>query len=122
MNMQKPANNTGMLGERLARRFLESRGLAFHAANIRSPFGEIDLIMKDLPQNELVFVEVKTRRGTAFGTPEQAVTAQKRSKLHALVTWYTARERWKGQVRFDVVGILLREQSEPVITHLLYVS
>ncbi len=114
--------STGAQGEHLARRFLESRGLVFHAANVRSPFGEIDLVMKDLKQNELVCVEVKTRRGTAFGTPEQAVTSKKRSKLRALVLWYTAREQWKGQVRFDVVGVLFCGAPEPVITHVAYVS
>lgn len=113
---------TGSTGEQLARAFLESRGLRFRAANVRSPLGEIDLIMEDARAKELVFVEVKTRRGTAFGMPEQAVTTRKRAKLRLLIDWYCQRERWKGHVRFDVVGVLTQATGEPKITYIPYVS
>lgn len=116
------SRSTGDTGEKLARRFLETRGLRFRAANVRSPFGEIDLVMEDPKTAELVFVEVKTRQGTAFGTPEQAVTAKKRAKLRALVAWYCQRERWTGHVRFDVVGVLSRSGHAPEISHIAYVS
>lgn len=111
---------TGAAGERLARRFLEAQGMRFRAANVRSPLGEIDLVMEDAKAKELVFVEVKTRGGTVFGTPEQSVTARKQAKLRMLVAWYCQRERWKGQVRFDVVGVLVRPGAEPLITHIPY--
>ena len=113
---------TGASGERLARRFLEARGLRFRAANVRSPLGEIDVVMEDPKTAELVFVEVKTRGGSAFGTPEQAITARKRAKLRMLVAWYCQRERWKGHVRFDVVGVMVRPGAEPVITHTPYAA
>ena len=113
---------TGAAGERLARNFLESQGLIFHAANVHSPLGEIDLVMEDPRTKELVFVEVKTRQGTAFGTPEESVTARKRAKLRALVVWYCQREKWRGQVRFDVVGVLAQPGSEPTITHTPYIA
>lgn len=113
---------TGAAGERLARRFLEAKGLRFRAANVHSPLGEIDLVMEDPQTKELVFVEVKTRRGTAFGTPEQSVTARKRAKLRALVAWYCQRERWVGQVRVDVVGVLNRPGQAPTLTHTTYVG
>lgn len=116
------SRHTGETGETLARRFLESLGLRFRAANVRSPLGEIDLVMEDPKAGELVIVEVKTRRGTGFGTPEDAVTARKRAKLRMLVAWYCQRERWKGQVRFDVVGILIRPGAEPIITHIPYAA
>ncbi|TSC72095.1 MAG: putative endonuclease [Parcubacteria group bacterium Gr01-1014_38] len=113
---------TGAAGERLARRFLESHGLIFRAANVRSPLGEIDLVMEDPKTKELVFVEVKTRQGTAFGTPEQSVTARKRAKLRALVAWYCQRERWRGQVRVDVVGVFSRPGQAPTLSHTTYVG
>ncbi|MDP3685699.1 MAG: YraN family protein [bacterium] len=116
------SRTTGETGEALARRFLEAQGLRFRAANVRSPLGEIDLVMEDPRAKELVFVEVKTRRGTAFGPPEDAVTARKRAKLRMLVAWYCQRERWRGQVRFDVVGILVRPGAEPIITHIPYAA
>lgn len=113
---------TGRSGESLARDFLEARGLTFRAANVRSPFGEIDLVMEDQRAHELVFVEVKTRGGTRYGVPEDAVTEKKRHKLRQLVEWYRLRSNWNGQVRLDVVGIVLRDGSEPEITHTEYVG
>lgn len=120
MNSDRSA--TGQSGEVLARSFLESGGLVFRAANVRSPFGEIDLVMEDRARSELVFVEVKTRHGTAFGDPELSVTVQKRRKLRQLIDWYCARSRWNGQVRLDVVGIVLRAGQDPQITHTPYVG
>lgn len=113
---------TGISGEELAREFLEKLGLRFHAANVRSPFGEMDLIMEDPTKNELVFVEVKTRHGTQFGRPEDSVTAGKLRKLRQLVEWYSQKIRWPGNVRLDVVGILFGKDSQPTITHTMYVG
>lgn len=113
---------TGQSGEQIARQFLEARGLTFRAANVRSPFGEIDLVMEDPRTREFVFVEVKTRQGSGFGMPEESVTDRKRAKLRQLVAWYCSRFRWNGQVRLDVVGIVLRAGREPEITHTEYVG
>lgn len=115
-------SETGQSGERCARRFLEAKGLVFRSANVRSPFGELDLIMEDVRTRELVFVEVKTRGSRNFGDPELAVSARKRAKLRNLVEWYCARFRWNGDVRLDVVGIVLRDGAEPEITHTEYVG
>ena len=112
----------GPEGEHAARRYLEAKGLTFQAANVRAPFGEIDLVMGDPATGELVFVEVKTRHGTEFGTPEESVTKAKRVKLSKLVAWYCGRVRWSGQVRLDVVGVLLRPGGEPQITHTAWVG
>lgn len=112
----------GHSGEVLARQFLEAHGLTFRAANVRSPFGEIDVVMEDPKSHELVFVEVKTRRGTDFGAPEEAVTSRKLKKLRALVGWYCARMRWDGPVRLDVVGVLTRAGGSAHITHTSYVG
>lgn len=113
---------TGETGETLARAFLKAKGLRVRAANVRSPFGEIDLVMEDPSRRELVFVEVKTRQGTGFGAPEESVTARKRAKLRQLVDWYCARTRWAGPVRLDVVGIVLRPNTTPEITYTPYVG
>lgn len=114
------SSETGRSGEQIARTFLEARGLVFRAANVRSPFGEIDLVMEDRSATELVFVEVKTRGGTGFGAPEESVTRTKQHKLRQLVAWYYQRIRWTGQVRLDVVGIVLQPGAAPEITHTKY--
>ncbi|HEU5434457.1 MAG TPA: YraN family protein, partial [Thermomicrobiales bacterium] len=73
--------NLGAGGETYARRWLEARGGAFVAANWRCAVGEIDLVMRD--GAELVFVEVKTRRGERSGRAEEAVTPAKARRLLA---------------------------------------
>jgi putative endonuclease len=55
--------------------WLEAHGLRVLARNWRCPYGEIDVIAEDA--GELVFVEVKTRRGTALGAPEKVITLRK---------------------------------------------
>lgn len=65
----------GIWGEQTARAYLEERGFAFISGNVRTPYGEIDLIMRKDGQTH--FVEVKTRTSTRFGFPEDAVDAYK---------------------------------------------
>ncbi len=57
----------GRQGEDAAVQYLKSKGMKILERNLRTPVGEIDLIARH--RNILVFVEVKTRRGTAFGSP-----------------------------------------------------
>ena len=69
----------GDAGERIARQYLEKRGLTFIGANWRCPSGELDLIMRD--GHLLVFVEVKTRRGERLGAAEESVTPAQAARL-----------------------------------------
>lgn len=65
----------GDRGELIAERFLLARGYTILARNYRCAEGEVDLVCRDA--ESITFVEVKTRRGTAFGAPEEAVTPAK---------------------------------------------
>ncbi len=92
--------------------------------NYRFERSEVDLVCF-LPATryetggELVFVEVKTRRGTGFGRPEDAVGPDKRRHLvKAARAWLYERRMEGTPARFDVVSILLRSGSEPEIEHL----
>lgn len=76
----------GNAGERLAATWLEARGHQVLARNWHSPYGEIDIITRE--GDELVFVEVKTRRGDAHGAPEEAVTPRKQAHLIAAAQLY----------------------------------
>jgi putative endonuclease len=76
----------GASGERPATDRLETRGYAIVATNWRYADGEADLIAERA--GELIFIEVKTRRGDALGAPEEAVTAAKRRKLIATAQTY----------------------------------
>ncbi len=109
----------GVWGERFARGWLEQRGWSFLDANWQTRYGELDLVMLD-PARTLVFVEVKTRRTTRYGTPQEAVTAHKRLALRrAGAQWLldpSHRIRHAG-VRFDVVALTVTAPS-PIVMHI----
>ena len=77
--MSSGNNRLGQWGEQQARRHLEARGYAIVATNFRCRAGEIDLIAKQ--GDELVFVEVKTRRGNAYGRAEEAISPVRAERL-----------------------------------------
>jgi putative endonuclease len=108
-----PRARLGASGERLAAAALEREGYVVIARNWRCLYGEIDLVAED--GTELVFVEVKTRRGVRMGSPEEAVTPAKRRKLLASAQTYLA-ERGEEQraYRFDVVAIALDDAGRLV--------
>ena len=93
----------GAAGERRAEKYLTTLGYEFVTCNYRTRFGEIDLIMRD--GATLVFVEVKTRRGTRQGYPEEAVTWFKlRHTVRAAEAYCTA-HKYIGNWRIDVVAV-----------------
>lgn len=93
----------GDTGEELAVRFLTGRGYVVLERNYRCSAGEIDLVCRDGPT--LVFVEVKTRRGTAFGIPEEAVTAYKLARITAAGEHYLQAHDPSLAWRIDVVAV-----------------
>ena len=100
----------GAAGERLAAGWLEARGLRVLARNWRCTYGELDIVAEE--QGEVVFVEVKTRRGTAYGLPEEAITASKRAHLIAAAQCYLAESQREAQpYRIDVVAVQLTVQG-----------
>ena len=109
----------GRAGEDIALRHLERRGCALVARNHRTRFGEIDLIVHDARTSTLVFCEVKTRRGTGYGHPVEAVTPAKQRRLRMLAQrWLAAHEEHAPELRFDVVGVLVRPYRPALVTHL----
>ncbi|NVZ10836.1 YraN family protein [Allochromatium humboldtianum] len=93
----------GEAKERLAESFLIAQGLRLVARNQRSRFGEIDLVMRD--EAVLVFVEVRYRRSTRFGTPAATVDARKQQRLILAARHYLHRHPTQLACRFDVVAI-----------------
>lgn len=97
----------GRQGEDAAVQYLQSKGMKVLERNLRTPVGEIDLIASH--RNILAFVEVKTRRGTAFGSPAEAVGPRKQRQIVQTAKWYlNERPHKKLQPRFDVIAIIVR--------------
>ena len=87
------------------------------ARNWRCPDGEIDLVLRD--GDDVVFCEVKTRRGVGYGSPVEAVTPVKQRRLRVLAQrWLAAHDERAPDLRFDVVGVLVRPGRPALVTHL----
>jgi putative endonuclease len=109
---------TGNLGEKLAREFLEQRGYAIIETNYRSASGEIDIIAKQ--KDYLVFIEVRTKRGPGFGSPEESVTPLKKKHLVASAAhYYQTHENLPPSYRIDFVAIELGRNNKPVRINLI---
>ena len=94
----------GLAGEQQAIQYLLSRGWHIVAHRFRVGHTEIDLIVR---QGSLVaFVEVKARRGDAFGSPLEAVTGAKRRELvKAARVWVDRYGRPPDVYRFDCIAL-----------------
>jgi putative endonuclease len=109
----------GRWGESVAAHHLEAKGYQIVARNWRCRQGEIDLVAR--AGDTLVFVEVKTRRGQAMGTPEEGVTSHKARKLldvaqHYLYAHDLDDVAWQVDlvaVELDKTGKLLRCEHIP---------
>lgn len=93
----------GDLGEAAAARELERRGVHIIARNVRTRYGELDLIGRD--GGGYVFVEVKTRRRGSFVTAIEAVDARKLARLQALALAWASEHRVRGRIRLVVAAV-----------------
>ena len=97
-------HSEGKKGENQAALFLKLKGYRILAQNYRVPHGEIDIIAQQ--GGTLVFVEVKTRRSKAQGTPLEAVSPHKVKRLSAAAACYLVQIKdGTPPVRFDVVTL-----------------
>jgi putative endonuclease len=98
----------GREGERLAARYLRGQRYRILYRNYRAPRGggEVDLVCRDKTSDELVFVEVKTRRSLAFGAPGEAVTRDKQKLIaRGALAWLRLLDHPNIPFRFDIVEI-----------------
>jgi putative endonuclease len=106
----------GARGEQIAAVYLSDLGMQVLDRNWRCREGELDIVARD--RDAMVFCEVKTRRGLGFGHPVEAVTAVKQRRLRTLAhRWLAAHEEHAPDVRFDVVGVLVRPDRPALVTH-----
>lgn len=112
-------NETGRLGEDLAVAYLEAQGFQVLDRNWYGPSGELDVVAYDPDHDAVVGVEVKTRRGRAYGVPAEAVTPQKVRRLRALLAqWLSGHHVHADEVRIDVVAIELDAHGPARVDHL----
>ena len=107
----------GEKGEKAAAAFLENRGIEILDMNWKCSYGEADIVAID--GETLVFCEVKTRRSTAAGIPEEAVTPAKQKRYTKIARVYSSRTRRRfASIRFDVIAIYAFSQSQALLRYI----
>lgn len=125
--MLNNSKNLGTLGEDVAVNYLKNNGYIIldrnFQNNIGRRLGEIDIIAKDIKENEIVFVEVKTRELEKYGDtlPEENITYPKLRKLDKIAQVYLKFKHLEDcGYRFDAISVWLNlETKEEKIKHIL---
>ena len=108
--MASARSKLGAQGERIAAARLEAQGMTIAARNYRTRFGEIDLVARD--GEETVFVEVRTRRGENYGTPEESLTRRKQARLTLAAQEYLQERGGADRPwRIDFAAVALRAEG-----------
>jgi putative endonuclease len=104
----------GKKGEKLAINYLKKRGCSIRSSNFRTRLGEIDIVAED--NGTIIFVEVKTRTGTMYGAPYEAVTKIKQVQLSKVALEYLNQyDLNDSPARFDVISIVHADGEKPEI-------
>jgi putative endonuclease len=121
--LSRASQELGRWGEKRAAEHMQDRGYSLIAKNVRTPYGEIDLIVQKVSDSSeveitTVFVEVKTRSSQTFGYPEEAMTIHKQENLISAVEYYLQENpELAGDWRIDVIAIEQYKHRSPIISH-----
>ena len=107
----------GILGEKVAREYLRRQGFSILGTNVRSTFGELDIVAKI--EDTLSFVEVKTLRCNEFPNqhsqhlydPGENLHAHKIRNVARMAEWYAGTSGWDGEWQVDGALVWLRERD-----------
>lgn len=108
--------NSGKAGEAAAAKFLKKNGYKILTKNYRKTYGEIDIIAQC--GENIAFVEVKTRKSDAFGTPAEFVTTQKQKKLIKTAFAYIQEHDLDAEFTFDIVEVYTDGKKVKEINHI----
>lgn len=81
------------------------------------PWGEIDIVARD--RRTIAFIEVKTRRTSEYGCPQDSVTRSKQHRMKKVALTYLKKNRWEGDCRFDIISILMNPEGRAVSIELI---
>ena len=109
--MRSSRRGLGRWGERVAAEHLEGLGYIILERNYRCPIGEIDIVARH--GEYLVFVEVRTKRSRALGTPEESITLSKQHRLIDLAQTYIQSHELPSPWRIDVVAVEPNRRGTP---------
>lgn len=108
-----PRHELGRLGEKIAVEYLKKNGFRILIRNYRIRYGEIDCIALDPLDICTVFVEIKTRSGTEFGRPEEAVTPRKLNEIIKTSQYYMLdHPDTPKNMRIDVISVMVENNGK----------
>ena len=111
--MTKKRLDVGQAGEKAARDHLNKIGYKIVQANYRCSLGEIDIVAYD--KDVIVIIEVRTKTGTAYGAPEESITAEKGRRLKRLALYYLQTKfRREVPCRIDLIAVVLNKKDYSV--------
>ncbi len=105
-------NDLGRLGEDMAVEYLREKGYGVLERNWKLGDLEVDIIART--KETVVLVEVKTRSSDWMQRPEEAVDRRRRDRLCRAANAYVKGKRWNGDVRIDIIAIVLNERRKEI--------
>jgi putative endonuclease len=109
-------NELGKWGEDQAAEYLERKGYTIIERDWKSGRRDLDIVAQD--GEVIVFVEVKTRRNSLFGQPEESVDYHKLQSLQQAINHYIKFRQIRQEVRFDIISVVGTIGTEPDIQHI----
>ena len=91
----------GLYAEQAAKNYLQTKNLQFITNRLKTPFGEIDLLMQY--NNILIAVEVKLRNTTKYGTATDSLSSQQVQRIGNALTYYQQKKSLKTHLRIDLI-------------------
>lgn len=102
--------NIGNIGEDIVSQYLEEQGYNILERNFSCKLGEIDIITQD--KDEIVFIEVKTRRILSYGSPAESVNDIKKKHIYKAAEYYLyINNKLENFVRIDVIEVYLNDKN-----------
>ena len=111
-------NELGKWGEDTAADYLQRNGYTIVERDWKSGHRDLDIIALDGEHDEMVFVEVKTRRNRLFADPEVAVGYQKIRNLQQAANHYVKYRNISQNIRFDLVTVVGTPDGNTEIEHI----
>ena len=106
----------GKKGEELACQYITELNYKILDINWRFKKAEIDIIARD--NRQIIFIEVKTRSGQAFGQPEDFVHIVKQKLMIQAAEEYIYFRNYQGEIRFDIISILFESSEKYTLRHI----
>ncbi len=115
--MKENNKKIGAIGEKIAQEYLVNEGYEIVEKNFYCRFGEVDIVAKN--GEEIIFVEVKTRKQIKYGQGAESVNYYKKNHIYKVAEFYTyIYQIYETPISFDVIEVYLFDDKETRVAHI----